>query len=81
MVFKLSCAQGFCILGPGTLKNKPRSPILELDLETHLVHNRGKYHQSSLNGFQVLLNISSSQMDVQIYNLKYIMPPATSGGE
>ena len=31
---------------PVTLKNKPKSPFLEADIETHLVHNRGEYQQA-----------------------------------
>ena len=36
----------------GLEKNRPWSPILELDLEIHLVHKRGEYHQARFDAFQ-----------------------------
>ena len=63
IVFKLCCAQGFCILMAATLKNRSWSPILQIDLETYLVHNHGEYRQASFEGFEVRLNAKSSCTD------------------
>ena len=39
------CAQGFLHFEACAIENRPRV-ILELDLEIHMVHNRGEYHHA-----------------------------------
>ena len=77
-VFKFSCVQCFFFCIFRHVKNRPRSPILELDLDIHLVHNHGEYHRASFYGFQAMLTdgCKHERTDGQPEN---IMLPATSG--